>query len=176
MMANVAAFLAEFAFPVAASYTLSGVIGAPAAWYSFLATQVAMLFFFAVMITVVRRPAAPAESDRGEGHFPPVRQIAGFSSCKKANRKPEQMTHIGRVAPHGHPSGGAGHRDLMNHRGNRLKNNQSRKGIQDAGIPGKAVGGQNIICESACSSRPFPPAPCSTFCFCSICSFQTLPQ
>ena len=49
------------------------------------------------------------------------------------------MTHIGRVAPHGHPSGGAGHRDLMNHRGNRLKNNQSRKGIQDAGIPGKAV-------------------------------------
>ena len=44
------------------------------------------------------------------------------------------MTHIGRVAPHGHPPGGAGHRNLMNHRGNRLKNNQSRKGIQDAGI------------------------------------------
>jgi len=63
------------------------------------------------------------------------------------------MTHIGRVAPHGHPSGGAGHRDLMNHRGNRLKNNQSCKGIQDAGVPGKAVGCQNIICESACKSR-----------------------
>ena len=63
------------------------------------------------------------------------------------------MTHIGRVAPHGHPSGGAGHRDLMNHRGNRLKNNQSCKGIQDAGILGKAVGCQNIICESACKSR-----------------------
>ena len=55
MMANVAASLAEFAFPVAASYALSGVIGAPAAWYSFLVTQVAMLFFFAVMITVANR-------------------------------------------------------------------------------------------------------------------------
>ena len=75
MMANVAASLAEFAFPVAASYALSGVIGAPAAWYSFLATQVAMLFFFAVMITVANRRESAQQTQPAEQAVRRIDQI-----------------------------------------------------------------------------------------------------